>query len=147
MSARPHLIRPRILLATVRHLGTCPCPRCLVDKPKICDLGNVHDRKRRQTRKRLDNNLRKSYVEAARRLIYKQGKGLKSTFVELFLFPQSMVATRVSSMLRDGFAYWSFFRMHFRLVWGHLEWIFMNCLCRIYYMNSNWEFGKPFFLI
>jgi hypothetical protein len=33
----------RVLLATVRNKGNCPCPRCLVRKEDIFKLGQVRD--------------------------------------------------------------------------------------------------------
>lgn len=81
-------------------MGACPCPRCLIEKAKIRELGGVHDRNRRQTKKRLDDDKRKDDVESSRKLIYKYGKGLKSTYVENFLHPRSLVATRVSHIIR-----------------------------------------------
>ena len=37
----------KVLMACVRNLGICPCPRCLIKRGHIHDLGTAVDRRRR----------------------------------------------------------------------------------------------------
>ncbi|KZT30276.1 hypothetical protein NEOLEDRAFT_1153539 [Neolentinus lepideus HHB14362 ss-1] len=75
----------KILLATVRNLGTCPCPRCKIPKSKICELGMKRDDARCTNDARNDN---------PRDFIYIDGKGVKSTAVKGLLATESLVPTK-----------------------------------------------------
>jgi hypothetical protein len=58
----------RVLLATIRDKGICPCPRCLTPKSKMDQTGAKRDSQFRE------KNVRKyllNYVCAARDAIYK----------------------------------------------------------------------------
>ncbi|KAJ7141091.1 hypothetical protein C8R44DRAFT_604743 [Mycena epipterygia] len=85
----------KILLATIRNLGRCPCPRCLVTKDKLDQVGNLRDDKARVTTERVDNEQHRSYVEIARNWIYRKAMAIKSKKVEDLLFPKSWVPTAV----------------------------------------------------
>ncbi|KAL1939913.1 hypothetical protein VTO73DRAFT_9613 [Trametes versicolor] len=63
----------KVLLATVRDMGNCPCPRCLVLKSDIHLVARQAD------------------VNAARALIYNKGKGITSVPVERYLKETSQV--------------------------------------------------------
>ncbi|KIK32395.1 hypothetical protein CY34DRAFT_101573 [Suillus luteus UH-Slu-Lm8-n1] len=83
----------KALLATIRNLGGCPCPRCLILKSRIQNLGLPLDMKQRQTLARIDNDARKSKVTVARSHIYDLGYGIRSTAVENLLKEHSLVPT------------------------------------------------------
>lgn len=87
----------RVLLATIRNLGKCPCPRCLILKEQIHEMGTVRDMQRRgaKTDRVSDIHLRRT-VDGARKAIYHYGKGVKSTSVEDRLADKSYVPTAVS---------------------------------------------------
>lgn len=85
---------------TIRDLGNCPCPRCLVQKHAIRNLGLVADMKIRRTKRRVDDERRQGRVESARTWIYKKGKGVASKFIDAFLKEASYVPTRVGTFLR-----------------------------------------------
>lgn len=87
----------RILLATIRNFGLCPCPRCLVPKDKIPDVGKVYDDRRRITASRIDSTARKFDIDAARIFIYEKGHSVKSAAVERILRDKSHVPTTVCS--------------------------------------------------
>ncbi|KAG2136441.1 hypothetical protein DEU56DRAFT_710907, partial [Suillus clintonianus] len=72
----------KILLACVKFLGRCPCPRCLVNKDKIDRLGNRADRRQREKGIRVDDRHRQSMIERVREFIFKLGRSVVSTFVE-----------------------------------------------------------------
>ncbi|KAG2746215.1 hypothetical protein P692DRAFT_20668850, partial [Suillus brevipes Sb2] len=63
----------KILLATIKFLGQCLCPCCLVKKTDICKMGMKFDMRRWVTRERIDNLMRRRHVEEARALIFQLG--------------------------------------------------------------------------
>ncbi|KAH9854399.1 hypothetical protein C2E23DRAFT_726443 [Lenzites betulinus] len=83
----------KVLLATVRDMGNCPCPRCLVAKDNINAVGTMRDMSTRVQKLRVDSVDRRFKVNTARLFIYEQGKGIGSTVVENLLKPQSLVPT------------------------------------------------------
>ncbi|KAJ3568500.1 hypothetical protein NP233_g5674 [Leucocoprinus birnbaumii] len=98
----------KALLATIRFLGGCPCPRCKIKKDQIRDLGTDSDNAIRED-VRCDNKERRSLVEKARILIFKKAKGVASACVEKLLKPLSMVPTcnafSADFLVKDGFDY------------------------------------------
>jgi hypothetical protein len=85
----------RILLASIRQLGICPCPRCLIPLSEVHKLGTKRDIARRVTRARVDDQSRRGKVVAARRLIYQKNYPINSLAVENLLKEQSLVPTDV----------------------------------------------------
>lgn len=83
----------RVLLATIRNQGGCPCPRCLVPTPKVDRLGLVSDNNIRINKARKYNSVR---VNIARKLIYEDGVPIKGSRVEALLKATSAVPTSVS---------------------------------------------------
>jgi hypothetical protein len=88
----------RVLIATVRNLGGCPCPRCLIPKERIQNMGRPQDRKQRETLAR-NNEKRRNMVSTARSLIYDRNYAVGSAPVEHILKPQSWVPTSVKPEL------------------------------------------------
>lgn len=86
----------RVLLATVRDLGACPCPRCLTPKAQVPEMGTKTDSARRERLVRLDNTSRRADVALARSFIYEKGRNVDSTAVENMLKAESYVPTTVS---------------------------------------------------
>lgn len=84
----------RVLLATIRDKGSCPCPRCLVTKSKLDRLGTHRDDSARLSEFR---EFMAYKVAAARRAIYDLAKSIRSTVVEDLLKGFSGVPTTVSS--------------------------------------------------
>lgn len=72
-----------------------PCPRCLVLKDQIHDIGKKVDISRRERLVRIDDNHRRHKVELARRIIYEQGKRPNSKAVANLLDSNSLTPTRV----------------------------------------------------
>jgi hypothetical protein len=87
----------RVLYACIRHLGTNPCPRCLVAKPDISKMGQKNDLQYRVNHVRIDDNLRRSKVDRVRRWIYQNGGAITSKQIKTLLGPGSLVPTRVST--------------------------------------------------
>jgi hypothetical protein len=84
----------RVLVATVRNLGGCPCPRCLIPKERIQNMGMPRDRTQRVTLGR-DDERRGMMVNKARSLIYEENYAVGSARVEQILKSQSWVPTSV----------------------------------------------------
>lgn len=88
----------RVLVATIRDMGRCPCPRCTVKKEDLHTLGTTSDTNSRVTKLRRDNDTFRAIVEQARDNIYRSGFALHSEpGVERFLKEESLVPTLVSS--------------------------------------------------
>jgi len=73
-----------------------PCPRCLINKCEIQDLGTRRDLKRRETKKRVDDSRRRMLVETAREMIYTKGVRPGAKSISNLLQSRSLVPTRVS---------------------------------------------------
>ena len=79
-------------------MGDCPCPRCLIKKTQIPEVGTKNDDKRRETALRVDTEPQCLKISLARDFIYKKAKGVKSVAVERVLSATSMVPTAVSNL-------------------------------------------------
>jgi hypothetical protein len=88
----------RVLLATIRNLGRCPCPRCEIQKVHVGGLGTNVDRQRRD-HERTDTPSRIARIDAARKAIFEKGAGVSSTRVENILKERSEVPTHVSEII------------------------------------------------
>ncbi|KAJ7017046.1 hypothetical protein C8F04DRAFT_1339209, partial [Mycena alexandri] len=99
----------KVLLATIRDGGGCPCPRCLVPKSEVHLMGSARDMTARV------KNIRKylgSLVNTARRFIYKFAHGIGSKKIEDLLKETSSVPTLNAFIERLG----SDFNLHQMLV-------------------------------
>jgi hypothetical protein len=96
--ARGTDISSRILLATIKFLGQCPCPHCLVKKIDVCKMGMKLDMRRRVTREHIDNVTRRQHVEEARALIFQLGVLVDGACVKAILNDESYVPICVSNL-------------------------------------------------
>jgi hypothetical protein len=87
------LIVDRVLLATIRDKGHCPCPRCLVLKTDIPKVGQKLDCRSRLSKAR---TYLRDTIQTARKFIYNLGLNVKGAAVERLLEAQSWVPTFVS---------------------------------------------------
>ncbi|KAI0076041.1 hypothetical protein K474DRAFT_1685008 [Panus rudis PR-1116 ss-1] len=83
----------KVLLTTIRNLGSCPCPRCKIPKENIPELGMKRDDARRVKQERVNDSRFAHNVGLARKNIYVKGVSIKSKFVEHFLAAESYVPT------------------------------------------------------
>ena len=83
----------RVLLATIRDKGLCPCPRCLMPKSKLDQTGTKRDSKFRlqNARTYLFN-----CVQIARNAIYNSAAAVAGAVVNRLLKATSSVPTMVS---------------------------------------------------
>ncbi|KIK14293.1 hypothetical protein PISMIDRAFT_17380 [Pisolithus microcarpus 441] len=80
----------KIILATIRDKGLCPCPRCCLPKSSFNRLGFASDLTGRLTHTRA---YARAKICAARRAIYQFGNPVKGTVVERILKDCSLVPT------------------------------------------------------
>lgn len=92
------------MLATIRNLGDCPCPRCLTPMTLADKFGTPEDMQLRVSGARIDSEIRRKNISKARKLIHgKLGAakntnyGVNSAAVERLLKKESLVPTSVSS--------------------------------------------------
>ena len=85
----------RVLLAWVRSLGACPCPRCFIKKEHIQSLGTKVDGQRRAKLRTCDQGYQRK-IETARKIIYEKGYVVNSKAVDDVIGSQSFTPTRVS---------------------------------------------------
>jgi hypothetical protein len=95
-----HLLYCRILLANIRNLGGCPCPRCTIPLSSVPLVGTKRDRNDRIKLARVDDPRYRKLVSQARRAIYQQNFAVDSAPVERMLKPESFVPTSVSDPSR-----------------------------------------------
>ncbi|KAG2336642.1 hypothetical protein BDR05DRAFT_978733 [Suillus weaverae] len=82
----------KVLIATIRQLGGCPCPRCLIPQNRLHNLGMPHDGQQRTTLLRSSED-RDRLVTTARKIIYDKNYAIDSTAVENILKSCSWVPT------------------------------------------------------
>lgn len=85
----------RVLLASIKFLAQCPCPRCYTPKDKIGELGSQADRRQRDRDVWEDNNSIQDKINRVRRWIYEKGTNITSTYVKRMMGPQSLNPTMV----------------------------------------------------
>lgn len=134
----------RIILATIRYLGGCPCPRCFIKKDQINALGTKVDDQRR-SHLRTDTEHRQHQVNKTRSWIFDKGRGVNSTWVEDLLQADSWVPTRVRAFIIFFFIYLlTFNRMPFHQSYFNSGSIFFPWWSPTSFMNLSLESGKQF---
>ncbi|KAG2336702.1 hypothetical protein BDR05DRAFT_896368 [Suillus weaverae] len=81
----------KTLLASIKFLAHCPCPRCLIPKIKIGGLGNKADRRWREKKMREDGHRIWTVIKQVREWLYVKGTNITSIFVKRMLAPESLV--------------------------------------------------------
>ncbi|KAH6896318.1 hypothetical protein BKA70DRAFT_1438538 [Coprinopsis sp. MPI-PUGE-AT-0042] len=84
----------KIIVASIRLKGTCPCPVCLIPLDKAHNLGMANDRLHRETQMRQDNPARQAMITEARRLIYDNNRSVNCKAVDRKLRDMSLVPTQ-----------------------------------------------------
>ena len=93
----------RVLIATIRDMGGCPCPRCTIKKESLYALGTTGDTADRILKARHDDDNFRSIVQEARDNVYRKGYALQSEpGVERLLKESSLVLTLVSNLICAG---------------------------------------------
>ncbi|PCH39218.1 hypothetical protein WOLCODRAFT_86414 [Wolfiporia cocos MD-104 SS10] len=101
----------KILLACIRYLAQCPCPRCLIQKADISEMGTPADMERRNIL-RVDTTAIQNLIDGARRSVFRKGFALNSKKITKILDPKSLVTTRSAfsqRLSKFGFNFYSMF--------------------------------------
>ncbi|KAG8914957.1 hypothetical protein FRC01_003851 [Tulasnella sp. 417] len=101
----------KVIIATIRNLGICLCPRCLIVRHQIRKLGTKADTKLRSQRRRVDNDSRRALVAKSRIFVYERRQNVVSAWVEANLRQESLVPTTNAFSLRLGRFGFDFFLM------------------------------------
>lgn len=96
------ILQTRVLLATIRDKGICPCPRCLILKAKLDKLGLRRDIMVRVNKFRV---YMAEKVALARKAIYESAKPINGAAVEGLLKEFSGVPTQVCIFLNNVVLY------------------------------------------
>ncbi|KAG2046721.1 hypothetical protein BDR06DRAFT_898681 [Suillus hirtellus] len=102
----------KTLLASIKFLAQCPCPRCLIPKTKIGGIGTKADQRWCENEIREDGNGLWSIIKRVREWLYVQGKNITSVHVKRMLALQSLVPTLNAFSTRlshFGFNFYSMF--------------------------------------
>ncbi|KAF9230896.1 hypothetical protein BU15DRAFT_68802 [Melanogaster broomeanus] len=94
----------KILVACIRNLGTCLCPRCLIPKDRVHALGTDSDSRDRQDLVRADSAGLRHKIINARRLIYDKNYAVDTAQVEALLKPESLVPVLASFSYISAFS-------------------------------------------
>ena len=92
----------RVLIASIRNLGSCPCPRCLIPLDCVPNMGRKRDMAQRISLARVDDLNRRGRIRAARRIIYVDNYKTDTKAVEDLLGKDSLVPTAVGALFCDG---------------------------------------------
>ena len=84
----------RVLLSTIKFLGACPCPTCLVAKDNIHDLGTKRDIRNHRQKMCTDDEFNRKKIERVRQWMYEEGLSINSVAIKRMLDPESLVPTR-----------------------------------------------------
>lgn len=88
-----------MLIANIRNLGGCPCPRCCIPKENLQKVATPTDMSQREALSRHDTADRRAKIISARRLIYEGQYNVDTPQVEVLLKPESLVPTIVNIFL------------------------------------------------
>ena len=137
------LITFRVLLATIRDKGICPCPWCMIPKKDFCRLGFVSDASQRISQIRLYFH---NQVAAAHDAIYKLGAPIKGAFPESQLKDFSLVPTFVcySLLVSASIDHTFVTRTHLLIYLDPLDSTSIVRLQSIYYMSLSWVFSNQY---
>ena len=75
----------------------CPCPRCLVPKPKLSQFGTQMDKIERKSLAHVDSHDKRREIDMVRRKIYKAKFSVNSKAVEEALKGESRVPSSVNA--------------------------------------------------
>ena len=134
----------RVHLSTIRSMGNCPCPRCLIPKDRAHQFGTKRDKKQRKSLARVDTLQYQVNVSSARKIIYQDNRMVQSKLVDDILKTKSLVPTEVcSSLCSTGYLIELVsLRMHFQKDYFAWDSTFSRFFWLILCMSSNLGSGK-----
>ncbi|KAF8842659.1 hypothetical protein BDN67DRAFT_989041 [Paxillus ammoniavirescens] len=101
----------KVLIANLRNLGHCPCPRCLVSKDRIHLFATGRDMLEQDLLARSDTQERHNKISSAHKLIYEKNYAVDNSQVEELLKTESMVPTMNAFSTRLGHTGFDLFMM------------------------------------
>ncbi|KAG2335506.1 hypothetical protein BDR05DRAFT_898361, partial [Suillus weaverae] len=84
----------KILLAGIKFLGECLCPRCLIKKADVSEMGTEGDMHDRLALQCVDTQVRRKKIDHAWKLIFQRGAPVDGKRVKSILNSESLVPTR-----------------------------------------------------
>lgn len=104
-SSHPTFYINRVLLASIRDKGRCPCPWCLIPLSRVHNLGMLQDMKQRVTLAWVDDDAWKHKVGVAIEIIHEKNYAIESKQVKSLLKEQSLVPITVSPLSKEQFLF------------------------------------------
>ncbi|KAF6747597.1 hypothetical protein DFP72DRAFT_972254 [Ephemerocybe angulata] len=101
----------KILIASIKNLGKCPCPLCTIPLDNVHRLGKIRDRRARVRDARVDDEDRQTRVAKARHQIYVKNRSVNSDVVKGQLDGFSFVPTSNAFSDRLSSSGFNFFEM------------------------------------
>jgi hypothetical protein len=134
----------RILIASIRNLGRCPCPRCLIPLDRVANMGMRRDMTQRESLARIDDVDRRGRVAAARKSIYEKNLSINGVGVKRLLQEDSLVPTAVRNFqfTHIYIFYCLFFRTLFRANFLSSDFACSSCSLSTSCMRSKLAFGR-----
>ncbi|KAF9554492.1 hypothetical protein CPC08DRAFT_727124 [Agrocybe pediades] len=84
----------KVLVACMKYLTHCMCPRCTSKKALISQIGSKLDMRRRVKLKRIDNDYRLYDIGVVRKMMFEDGISITSKKIKDILEPTSAVPTQ-----------------------------------------------------
>jgi len=88
----------RIIIVSLRNLGHCPCPRCLIPMDRVPNMGMPRDMSQHVSLMRVDNVKWRIRVKAVHEAIYEHNHGVGGVAVEKLLKEHSLVPAAVGGV-------------------------------------------------
>ena len=99
----------RLYLSLVKFFSDCPCPRCLINRKNLHEMGYIHDMQFRVENMR-DPDLACEMVERSRRAIFARGYSTNSRHVkEILLGSFQPVRNAIIKTVSPGFNFFEIF--------------------------------------
>lgn len=135
----------RVLLASIRNKGACPCPCCLIPLSHVHNIGMVRDMMQRVTLARALDDRPQNVIYTARKLIYEKGYSVESTLVNDLLKDKSLLLVKVPihSILSSTVMMTSHFRMLSLTDWDLLVSIPFRCFSQMSCTKLRVGLGGP----
>ncbi|KAF8322961.1 hypothetical protein F5887DRAFT_1086897 [Amanita rubescens] len=84
----------KVLLACIKYLAKCPCPRCLIIKDDISDIGKRRDMINRMKCARIDDPTTQVLIAGARNAIFECGASFSCQYIEAATGDRSLTPVR-----------------------------------------------------
>ena len=131
----------RVLLACIKYLAKCPCPRCLIIKEDISDIGKRRDMINRTKCARVDDPTTQVRIAGARNAIF-GGTSFSSQYIEAATGDRSLTAVRVCLVWEPRSSSDKPCRVLSRRAYMNKGLIITRCSYQIFCTNSKLACGR-----